>query len=52
MRTFEANIMVHTNGYFTVVKARIQAADAYAAKALLETQYGVGNVVGFVQAVA
>jgi len=52
MRTFEASIMVHTNGHLTAVKTRIQAVDAYAVKALLETQYGVGNVVGFVQPVA
>jgi hypothetical protein len=52
MRTFEASIKVHTNGHFTLVKTRIQAMDAYAARALLESQYGVGNVVGFVQQVA
>ena len=52
MRTFEASIKVHTNGHYTVVKTRIQAIDAYAARALLETQYGVGNVVGFVMPLA
>jgi len=52
MRTFEASIKLHTNGHYTVVKTRIQATDAYAARALLESQYGVGNVVGFVMPVA
>jgi hypothetical protein len=52
MRTFEASIKIHNKGHYTIVKTRIQAVDAYAARALLESQYGVGNVVGFVQPVA
>ncbi len=52
MRPFEASIKLHTNGHYTVVKPRIQATDGDAARALLESQYGVGNVVGFVMPVA
>ena len=47
MYCFEVH--VHVGGQ--LVKTRVQAANAFDAKLLLQAQYGATNIVGFVQQV-
>ena len=47
MRYFEAHVRVGGQ----LVKTRVQAANAFDAKLLLQAQYGAANIVGFVQQV-
>lgn len=47
MRYFEAHVRVGGQ----LVKTRVQAANAFDAKLLLQAQYGAVNIVGFVQQV-
>jgi hypothetical protein len=47
MRYFEAHVRVGAQ----LVKTRVQAANAFDAKLLLQAQYGTTNIVGFVQQV-
>jgi hypothetical protein len=47
MYCFEASVRVGTQ----LVKTRVQAANAFDAKLLLQAQYGAANIVGFVQQV-
>lgn len=44
MRYFEAHVRVGGQ----LVKTRVQAANAFDAKLLLQAQYGAANIVGFV----
>ena len=44
MRYFEATVRIGTR----LVKTRVQAANAFDAKLLLQAQCGTDNVVGFV----
>jgi len=48
MRYFETHVRVGGQ----LVKTRVQAANAFDAKLLLQAQYGVANIVGFVQQVS
>ncbi len=47
MYCFEVHVRVGTQ----LVKMRLQAANAFEAKLLLQAQYGAANIVGFVQQV-
>jgi len=48
MRYFEAHVRVGGQ----LVKTRVQAANAFDAKLLLQAQYGAANIVGFVQQIS
>jgi hypothetical protein len=45
IKIFEAQVRVPNGGGTTVVKTRVMAENSYAARLLLEQQYGRNNIV-------
>ena len=46
VKIFEAQVRVANGGGTTVVKTRVMAENTFAAKLLLEQQYGKENIIG------